>query len=241
MGEKKLKRIIFAASVAAFGLLGGAASALTLQLDSYTSAVQTVNVGASPVAGTPSQVGATGFNVTDTTGDMGSFVAWCLDISHYLMGTGDSQLYTVTDNPFSNSFGLTTVARDRIQLMFDANYASVDFSNGDQAAAFQMALWEAAYEDDSGLLDLASGLFRATSSGSDVLAATYLANAFSYTGEKLWNMTFLEVAGLGPDRAKDTGQNLVTVSAVPLPAAGLLLLTGLLGAGVIARRRSTEA
>lgn len=236
-----MKRIVFAAGLVALGLVGGAASALTLQLDSYTSSVQTVNVGASPVAGTPSQVGATGFNVTDTTGDMGSFVAWCLDISHYLMGTGDSQLYTVTDNPFSNSFGLTAVARDRIQLIFDANYASVDFSNGDQAAAFQMALWEAAYEDDNGLLDLTSGLFAASSNGSNSLAATYLANALSYAGEKMWNMTFLEVAGYGPDREKNTGQNLVTVSAVPLPAAGLLLMTALLGAGAMSRRRTSGA
>ena len=236
-----MKRIVFAASLAALGVVGGAASALTLQLDSYTSSVQTVNVGASPVAGTPSQVGATGFNVTDTTGDMGSFVAWCLDISHYLMGTGDSQLYTVTNNPFSNSFGLTAVARDRVQLIFDANYASVDFSNGDQAAAFQMALWEAAYEDDNGLLDLTSGLFAASSNGSNSLAATYLANAIAYTGEKMWNMTFLEVAGLDPNRAKDSGQNLVTVSAVPLPAAGLLLITALLGAGAMSRRRATGA
>lgn len=236
-----MKRMVLAAGFAAVGMLGGAANALTLQLDSYTATVQTVSIGASPVTGTPNQVGATGFNVTDTTGDMGSFVAWCLDISHYLMGTGDSQLYSVTDNPFSNSFGLTTVARDRIQLMFDANYDSVDFSNGDQAAAFQMALWEAAYEDDSGILDLTNGLFSASSNGSNGLAATYIANALSYAGDKLWNMTFLEVAGYGPDRGKNTGQNLVTVSAVPLPAAGLLLLTGLLGAGVVSRRRSTGA
>ncbi|MBM1221919.1 MAG: hypothetical protein NXI03_09135 [Alphaproteobacteria bacterium] len=236
-----MKRFVLAAGFAAVGLLGGAANALTLQLDSYTANIQTVNIGASPVAGTPNQVGATGFNVTDTTGDMGSFVAWCLDVSHLLMGTGDTQLYSVTDNPFSNSFGLTAVARDRIQLMFDANYDDVDFSNADQAAAFQMALWEAAYEDDSGVLDLMSGLFSASSNGSNGLAATYIANALSYTGDKLWNMTFLEVAGYGPDRGRDTGQNLVTVSAVPLPAAGLLLLTGLLGAGALSRRRANRA
>lgn len=230
-----MKRMILAAGFAVASLVGGAANALTLQLDSFTSDLQNVSISSSPVPA-PSTVGASGFNVTDTSGDMGSFVAWCLDVSHLLMGIGETQVYNTTNNPFSNSFGLTTVARDRVQLVFDANYGNVNLSDGDQAAAFQMALWEAAFEDDNATLGLGSGFFKATSNGSNLLAATYLSNAVNYVGDKLWNLTFLEVANLDVDRAK--GQNLVTVSAVPLPAAGLLLLTGLLGAGALSRRRS---
>jgi len=221
-------------------LAAGTAGAATLQLDGYTSAVQTVNVASSPVPDTSSAVGATGFNMTDTT-TTESFVAWCLDISHYLMSTGSSQDYATTANPYDNSYALTDTAIERVQAVFDANYATLDFSDADQAAAFQMALWEAAYEDENNMLDMSSGLFAASSTGSTDLANDYLEAAELYTGPEVWNVSFLEVTGYGPDRAKNTGQNLVTVSAVPLPAAGMLLLTVLFGSAGITSRGGASA
>lgn len=234
-----MKHAAFATTLllSAYGV--GAASASTLHLDGYTSSVQSVNISNSPVAGTPGNAGATGFNITDTSGSMGSFVAWCLDVAHYLMNVGDSQNYNVTATPYSNSYGLTAVGHSRVQSVFDANYASVDVSNGDQAAAFQMSLWEAAFEDDGNAMSVTSGLFQATSSGSTTLANTYLANAATYAGAQMWNLTFLEVDGPA-NRQQNSGQNLVTVSPVPLPAAGLLVLTGLLGFGAVSRRRTSK-
>lgn len=225
------------------GVGASQAGAMTLTLDGYTSSVQTVNVASSPVPNTPSAVGATGFNITDTTGSMGSFVAWCLDISHYLMSPGGSQDYAATTTPYSNSFGLSSTALSRVQSVFDANYGNgtLDLSIGDHAAAFQMALWEAAFEGAGAALSVSSGLFEASSQGSTALANTLLANAQNYTGEKRWNLTFLEVLGYGPGRDQKTGQNLVTVSAVPVPAAGLLLLSALIGGAALNRRRRTEA
>ena len=233
-----MKNLMLSAAFAVAAFSTTHATAATLQLDGFTSSLQTVHVDSSPVAGTPSRVGASGFEMTDTSGTLGSFVAWCLDIAHYLMGTGDSQDYIVTSNPYSNSDGLSAIARDRVQSVFDANYESVDFSIGDQAAAFQMALWEAAFET-AGTLSVLDGAFQANSSGSTALANSYLTSADSYAGDKVWKLTFLEVDGYDSDRGMRTGQNLVTVSPIPVPAAGVMLLTGLLGFGALSRRRKS--
>lgn len=233
-----MKKVLVSA-VAGLLLLSAGANAETLKLDGFTSALQTVNVSASPVPNTPSAVGGSGFKLTDTTGSMGSFIGWCLDIGHTLMGVGQSQKYNVTTNPFSNSYGLTTEARKRIQSVFDANFGSVDVTSGVQAAAFQMALWEAAFEGSANATSVSNGLFQASGSGTTALANTYLTNAANYTGNKVWNLTFLQVAGLDAKRGSATGQNLVTAAPVPLPAAGLLLLTAFAGTTIMARRRRT--
>lgn len=219
---------------AAAATVGTGASANTLQLNGFTSSIQTVNIQNSPVPNTPSRVGASGFEMTDTTGDLGDFIAWCVDVAHWLMPVGNSQDYNIVSDPWSNSYGLSDKAEERIQALFDANYGSLDTSNGDQAAAFQIALWESAFEGDLNTPSMTDDLFQATSSGSTALANTYLANAASYGGPQNWKLTFLEVDGYDADRASNTGQNLVTVSAVPLPAGGLLLITGF---GMLAIRR----
>ena len=224
-------------AVATFLFAVQANATTTLRLDGYSSPLQTVNIESSPVSGTPSRVGAAGFSVTDMSGRLGSFTAWCLDVGHRLMRVGQSQDYNVTTSPFSNSSGLSLTARKRVQSVFDANYAFIDIANGDQAAGFQMALWEAAFEDDKKPLNMRWGLFRANSSGSTSLANQYLNNGINYTGNKRWNLKFLEVADFDANRSYDTGQNLVTVSPVPLPAAGFFLLTALAGTGLVARRR----
>lgn len=232
---------LYIAAAATSVLLATGASAATLKLEGFTSSLKTVNVATSPVTASPYNAGASGFNMTDLTDGMGSFIAWCVDLGHTLMSVGGTQDYDLTDTPYSNSFALTDGAIARIQSLFDANYGALDTSDSAQATAFQMAIWESAYESDGNAANVADGVFQASNASANSLANAFLANAAGYAGAKLYNLTFLEVAGLGADRPANSGQNLVTVTPVPLPAAGLLLLTALGGMGLMGRRRRSVA
>ena len=99
--------------------------------------------------------------------------------------------------------------------MFDANYGSVYLGNSTEAAAFQMALWNALYDVD---LLVGAGAFSVTSltAGATAQADAYLLAAASYAGGQRYSMTFLE--------SLSGGQNLVTVAPIPLPATALLLV-----------------
>jgi hypothetical protein len=171
----------------------------------------------------PWSVGAHGFNMHDTTGQMDNFVAFCLDITHYL-GNGD---YMTTDTPFSNSYGLDGSQFDRVQALFDANYATVMLGNAAQAAGFQVALWNALYDTD---WSASGGIFAVIdgTSGAQAQANDYLLAAQNYTGGHRYSMTFLESLG--------RSQNLVTVAPIPLPATALMLLGALGGLGALRRR-----
>jgi hypothetical protein len=205
------------------------ATTVTLVYEGGTSN-GTAQITSSPAPDTAyGTVGAYGFNMDDTTGTLGDedgdFVAWCLDATNWLQG---SSSYEITDDPFASSYGLTDADMARVQSVFDANYASVDLSNAAEAAAFQMALWEALYDDDWSVM---TGDFTVTSatSGAVAQAEAYLLAASTYAGGQQYSMTFLE--------SLSGGQNLVTVAPIPLPAAGLLLLGALGGLGALRRRR----
>lgn len=192
---------------------------------------ETVKITHAPVTPAASNVYAYGFNMTDTTGTLGSFLAWCLDLSHRLSTSNtNAQPYTVTDTPFTNSFSVNV---DRIQSVFDANFKLLDVTNGVQAAGFQVALWNAVYDTD---WTVGGSVFAVAATDPAVIAQanSYLSAAHAYTGDQRYRLTFLQST---PGAGKDTHQNLVTVSPVPLPAAGILLLVAVGGLGVASRRR----
>ena len=221
------------ASATALSLMASAASATPVSLTYNGSSAtdpKNVNITATPV-GSTGNTAAYGFNMTDSLGPLGSFVAWCLDLGNFLAGTGaGAQAYKITSDPFGNSYGLDAAEKARVQNVFDANFATLDFSVGDQAAGFQLALWEALYDND---WNLSTGAFTATASAAITgLADGYLAAAQGWTDGKRYNMTFLESTG------STQRQNLVTVSAVPVPAAGGLLLLALGGLALARRRKA---
>lgn len=228
------------AAALALPLLATTASATPISLTYQGASVadadrQTVKIAASPVAPAANNVYAFGFNMTDTTGTLDSFLAWCLDLGSFLSTSATAaKAYTITDNPFANSYGLNATEQARVQSVFDANYGTLDVTNGVAAAGFQVALWNALYDDDQ---DAGNGVFKVSNNAAVIAAANgFLTAANAYDGGKAYRLTFLESA---PSGNQTKHQNLVTVSPVPLPAAGLLLLAAFGGLGFAARRRKT--
>jgi hypothetical protein len=203
-----------------------------------------VTVTKAPPATGTMKVAAGGFRLRDTTGTigdtLGNFVAWCLDLATTIKNPPGSYHINNTD-PFTNRHEddptrmLSTAQRTSIRNLFDAVYGGVDLNNNTQSAAFQVALWELAYETGTpgDVTQGAGSFFTSLTNGSNALLSTangYLALALAYDGPRVYDLTFLQSNG-NPD-----SQNLVTASVIPLPAAGWLLLGGL-GALLAARRR----
>lgn len=211
------------ASLLAFAPLTSWAATLIYNGGTASGTATITTAPVAPVGGFRSY-GAYGFNMTDTTpGGLGSFVAWCLDITHWL--SSGPTTYTVTNTPFGTSYGLSAAEMGRVQSVFDANYLTLNKSNNVQAAGFQVALWNAIYDTDWS--STGGGLFSVAAGAVANKANAFLANAQGFSGPRVYSLTFLESAA---------SQNLVTAKPIPVPAAGFLLI-GAMGAFVIAGRR----
>ena len=118
-----------------------------------------------------------------------------------------------------------------IDKLFSTFYADVDTK--EEKSAFQFALWEILYDDG---LDLDAGTFTDNNTNAAIrgIADGYLLGIQDPTAKMGgYKYTFLTS---GPDQNPGNSQDLVTVTAVPVPAAGFLLIAGIGGLALMRRR-----
>lgn len=190
-----------------------------------------------------------GFQVQDES--LNTFVTWCLDIADILHLPGT---YTVTNDPFVGTpQGTIAGVVSVIQDLFQTSFKSVDLSNANQSAGFQLALWEIVNEKriSGGVPDYdvkqsdvpgRGNFFAAGYSGFDPTAAIAFANGYlDNLGGAITQSYKLTFYQSNPLSGEPRSQNLVSATAVPLPAAGLLLGPALAGLWLLRRRRRVAA
>jgi hypothetical protein len=173
----------------------------------------------------------------------GTKATYCTDLTQTVTSSGD--LYTVAPiSSLPQSAGWSPMGAARAQAVYDLYAAaggqqSAANANADFAAAFQIALWEIAYDytGAASSLDLTTGNVRVKNTNNTALSGAILADVtmlFSHIGANVAQQGLL---GFANGRSQD---QILEVQVAPLPAA---LPAGLacLGLVAVARRRMTRA
>lgn len=219
------------------------ASAATLNLSAQGSNIFGSNGKANATlhgSGLPSVglgVRAGGFAVKGDLHGTGieSFTAWCLDIATRLRLPST---YTTTTTPFAPAL-ISATTLSNIERLFETGFKTQNLSVNSNSAGFQLALWELLNET-TGSFNLLSGNFSATKSSAAITRANALLAGMSGPITQQYTLTFLQ-SDDSRARGGNYSQHLMTVSAVPLPAGGVLLLAGLGALAALRRRQANRA
>lgn len=221
-----MKTIAAALAAGSLALAAGAASATTT-LDYQNFAAGSTNVDWRTQDGVnPANAAAGAFTMLNEETNE-SFIAWCIDVLTTL-NQGDVEYNLDVSLLDSAQLG-------RVERVFDANYLGDTALNGINSAAFQVAVWDAVYDDDfnaSGFGSAVTSGFKIASPNSVINKANeYLLAAFNYdyaVDDRKWTLTQHEAVN-------PASQDLITVQAIPGPFGVLLLGSAFAAAGVVRR------
>lgn len=172
-----------------------------------------------------------------TADGLGDFIAFCLQPRAWLnLGIDYTEGTSLVDPSLGNLNNL-------------AANAFFDVKDAITAAAFQMAVWELAHDPSD--FDITQGAFHVTAldpiDDASSLAAANQAQTWLdlVKSDQTWadNAAGKSFLILSADGTQDLITNIdnSSISDVPLPASGLMLLAGLAGAGAVARRKARKA
>lgn len=207
------------------------AHADNVSFSGFANGSKSVNVTlASPNAGKTLTTDAGGFTASLNGGP--SFTSYCIDLYEQVgFGTTytDYSLVAGASHAFANANAATDIGK----LFAEKNV----IGSATAQAAFQIAIWEIAYET-SGIYNLGTGAAKfsggtASSSGALSLASTWLGNLASTTNNAytVWALDSIGRPG---------HQDQVFAAPVPEPSTYAMLAGGLLCIGFFARRRASR-
>jgi hypothetical protein len=238
-------------SCAALAVLAGGASAATVEAR-YRSAQSMFtgnfdiryNNGVDPQYN-PSNVGAGALahEFRNTAGNLfagQTLMTFCIDIAQTV--DGNWRDYNITsvatapdqDLPQGHVIGSTRAgylaslyANAIADGLLDHRGSAIGFTDATHAAAFQLVVWELAYEAENTAWDLASGQFSVANSIAGDISA-YFPTFFD------WADDGLTLGGLRAMTFEGAQDQLIVI---PLPTGGVMALAGLVGIAGVRRRR----
>lgn len=219
-----------AAALAASGLAFASSTALadTVKLSNYTYApAKNVNVSIDLAGTSLDRVYAGGAGEFSGTWNGATFKTYCLDLYEFFHWNTSYNTYHLVSLDPGKAFDM-----GRLVTKYRAG---VDTAL--ESAAFQIALWEITYEN-TGIYSLTAGSFKETAANDGVrtLAQSYLSNLGSVSNvhvAKLASVGYHDASG----RWVPGQQDFLVTTPVPEPATYALMIAGLAGIGMFARRR----